>query len=499
MSALPVQSSLPLEDIQGVILRGFRSFRSIRHMVFNISDVEGARRLCALLVPGSGAPMTVTQASPWSEKPEYCLNVGVTQRGLPKLIGAHYQTLLKNSGQLMTPYDRGADSSQTAGIVGDTDQSGPSYWWQRDGGWVLDSVAPSSEPLDMLITLYTQTAAARDQYTATLLGMIPAAADGTPSVRLAYRRDCDPLDPPDGIHFGYVDGISQPRIDGFDDPTADDDRPAVPPCFFVVDGASAAAPYNADPFLKNGGFGAFRVLYQDVGRFQAFLAQAGGQAEQDLLASKMCGRWKDGTPVEVSPDAPDPSLTGFALSNFNYLSATAHQKSSAAAPDFDKYGQRCPYASHTRRTNPRDDSAFKTNLDMAQTHRVMRRAFAYGPEFAADPEAQRGLAGLFMGADLKEQFEFVMQTWMSMSGPRSPDLSPNSSGCDPLFGPQADNPGLPGLVDFECLPDSAALPPTASEYQTTPGLDRFVRTDGALYVFLPSVHALGQMANGGIA
>jgi hypothetical protein len=133
---------------------------------------------------------------------------------------------------------------------------------------------------------------------------------------------------------------------------------------------------------------------------------------------------------------------------------------------------------------------------MAQTHRVMRRAFAYGPQFAADPAAQRGLAGLFMGANLTDQFEFVMQTWMSMGGFRSPDLSPNASGCDPLFGPQKDTAGL---TDFDCLPDSATLPPTSAGYQTTPGLDRFVRTDGSLYVFLPSVHALRQMANGGIA
>ncbi|MEA2465319.1 MAG: hypothetical protein QOJ98_3066 [Acidobacteriota bacterium] len=499
MSATPsaVESSLPLDDVQGVILRGFRSYRSISHLVFNIADAEGARKLCALLVPGSGAPMTVTQASPWRDKPAYCLNMGVTKRGLTKLIGAaNYTVLLNDSATIMSAYDRGADSAVTAGIVGDTGDSAPSQWWQRDGGWTLEGTAPSSAPLDLLITIYTQSSTSREEFVDTLLGMIPSDANGRPSVQLAYRRDCDPLDPPDGIHFGYVDGISQPRIEGFDDPTSSDDRPTVPSCFFVVDGKAAAAPYNSDPFLTNGGFGAFRVLYQDVGQFQTFLGQAGDQGAQDLLASKMCGRWKDGTPVEVSPEGPDPAITGLALSNFNYLSASPNQKNAAAAPDFDTYGQRCPYGSHTRRTNPRDDTAFKMNTDNAQTHRVMRRAFAYGPEFAADPSAQRGLAGLFMGANLTDQFEFVMQTWMSTGGFRSPDLSPNASGCDPLFGPQ---PGNPGLTAFDSLPDSVPLPPTSSEYQSTPGLERFVRTDGSLYVFLPSVHALKQMGNGGIA
>jgi Dyp-type peroxidase family len=496
VSALPIPAAapLPLDDVQGVILRGFRSFRSISHLVFTIADAAGARKLCALLVPGSGAAMTVTQASPWSDKPAYCLNMGVTHRGLTKLIGAsNYASLLQANPTILSAYDRGADSSVTAGIVGDTGDSAPSTWWQRDGGWSLAGTAPSSAPLDILITIYTQTPDSRTQFVQTLVDMIPPGADGTPSVKLAYRRDCDPLDPPDGIHFGYVDGISQPRVEGFDDSTTDDDRPSVPPFFFVVDGAPAAAPYTAAPFLTNGGFGAFRVLYQDVAKFQAFVGQAGDQAAQDLLAAKMCGRWKDGTPIEVSPDGPDPSLQGFDLSNFNYLSASAHQKSAPAAPDFDTYGQRCPYASHTRRTNPRDDSKFKASAD---AHRVMRRAFAYGPEFSSDPSAQRGLAGLFMGAVLTDQFEFVMQTWMSTGGFRSPDLSPNASGCDPLFGPQ---PGNPGLTAFDALPDSATLPPTSADYQSTPGLDRFVRTDGSLYVFLPSVHALTAMGKGGIA
>jgi deferrochelatase/peroxidase EfeB len=326
--------------------------------------------------------------------------------------------------------------------------------------------------------------------------MIPKLADGTPSVKLAFQRECDPLDPPDSIHFGYVDGIGQPRVRGYDDPTPDDDRPKVPACFFVIDPTAPEAQYNADPFLINGCFGAFRLLYQDVAKFQTFVARAGDQKAQDLLKAKMCGRWADGTPIEVSPDGPDPSIQGFARNNFDYTSPSANQQNPPTAPDYDSNAQRCPYSSHIRRTNPRDDDSVHANTQNAQTHRVMRRAFAYGPPFASDQAAQRGLAGLFMGVDLNEQFEFLMQTWMSQGGFRTPDVSPNASGCDPLFGPQ---PGNPGLTAFDYLPDSAALPPTSAEYQSTPGLDRFVRTDGSLYVFLPSMSALKMMADGGTA
>jgi len=492
MTALPVASTLPLHDVQGVILRGFRSFNHVRHMIFNIAgDGSGAQKLCKLLVPGSGAAMTVTAAAPWSVKPDYCLNVGMTKSGLTKLIGANYATLVNDCSTLMTPYDR--DPNQTAAINGDTGPSAPPNWWQN-GGWMLEGEKPSSDPLDLLITLYTPDDASRQTFTKALLDMIPPLADGTPSVRLAFQLDCDPLDPPDSIHFGYVDGIAQPRVQGFDDPTPADDRPMVPASYFVID--PVTGPYWADPFLVNGGFGAFRLLYQDVEKFQSYVGAAGDETAQELLMAKMCGRWRDGTPIEVAPDAPDPSIQGFTRNNFNYKVASPNQQN-PATPDMDTFGQRCPYASHIRRTNPRDDDSVHFNIDEAKIHRVMRRAFAYGPPFASAPSAQRGLAGLFMGAVLTDQFEFLMQTWMSAGGFRTPDLSPNASGCDPLFGPQ---PGGSAALDaFDCLPDSATLPPTSADYDSTPGLDRFVRTDGSLYVFLPSMHALTLMSTGAIA
>ncbi len=481
-----------LDDIQGVILRGFRSFRWIRHLLFQITDVDGARKLCGLLIPGSKAPMTVTLAAPFpgGVKPPYCLNVGVSNSGLRKLVGDDfYAGLVNNSSPLFGTFDTGADNPATAQTVGDTGDSQPANWW-KNGGWQPPGETPAQSALDILITLYAPTEAARATWAATLLAMIPAGRNGTPSVVPKFIRDCDPLDPPESIHFGYIDGISQPRVAGA--PPAfgsePDDRPIVPSYHFVIDHTQQAV----DPFLDNGCFGAFRLLYQDVGAFEAFVAQTG---PPDLVAAKMCGHWKDGTPVEVSPDAPDPSITGSARVNYNFLSKTPNQHNAAAAPDFDTYAQRCPYASHTRRTNPRDDTDVTGNTNLAEIHRVMRRAFAYGPPYADDPQAQRGLAGLFMGASLIDQFEFVMGTWIFQGSFRTPDLSPNSSGIDPLFG--TDSPFQSKAFDY--LPTNTPLPPAQGSYVTANGLKRFVRTDGGLYVFLPSITALGHMAGGPIA
>ncbi|HEY0781096.1 MAG TPA: hypothetical protein VGE98_01475, partial [Thermoanaerobaculia bacterium] len=164
----------------------------------------------------------------------------------------------------------------------------------------------------------------------------------------------------------------------------------------------------------------------------------------------------------------------------------------------DASGQSCPYAAHIRRTNPRDDTFVLGNdncdFPQAERNRVMRRATAYGPPYTGDSDAavQRGLVGLFIGANLTAQFEFIMNTWISGGSFRLPDASPNQSGIDPLFGPQPEPPPPAAHTDF------AYLPASSSTYRTLPGLQRFVRTDGGLYVFLPSVCALGWLMAGQI-
>jgi deferrochelatase/peroxidase EfeB len=489
-------ANLNLNDIQGVILRGFRSYKYIRHLLFTITDVDGARKLCNLLVPGSKAPMTVTLAAPWGKerKPPYCLNIGVSNHGLRKLAGDDfYDQLVNNSNPLFGSFDTGADNQTTAATVNDVGASAPANWW-KSGGWQPPAETPSNGVLDVLMTVYAPAADARAQWASTLLSMIPAGKDGTPSVQVKFIRDCDPLEPADSIHFGYVDGISQPRVAGAPSgvpPGQPDDRPIVPSYRFIIDHTQQAV----DPFLDNGCFGAFRLLYQDVGEFEAFVAQAAAESGQsaDVITSKMCGRWKDGTPVEVSPEQADPSITGSARVNYKFLSHTPNQQKAPAGPDFDTYAQRCPYASHTRRTNPRDDWHVTKNDDNAEIHRVMRRAFAYGPAYAEDPTAQRGLAGLFMGASLTDQFEFLMGTWIFGNAFRFPDLSLNASGIDPLFGTTV----VPNS-NFDYLPSNAQLPPTSSDYISTTGLKRFIRTDGGLYVFLPGIAALALLGKGPI-
>ncbi len=71
-------AALNLSDVQGFILRGY-NMPLVRHFVLQIQDVAGAKQFLGSLVNGDAASrLQITTASPWTEKPDYCLNIGLT-------------------------------------------------------------------------------------------------------------------------------------------------------------------------------------------------------------------------------------------------------------------------------------------------------------------------------------------------------------------------------------------------------------------------------------
>ncbi len=480
-AAAPASTLLNVDDIQGVVLRGYSHHPYIRFFVLRIRDEDGARQFCRLLAGEGSPPLRATSAQNWKQPPPYCLNIGLTASGLKKLVGdTAYESIHQNTASMLFElFDVGAADLTTAARIGDRGESDPRNWW-KNGNWKLPG-APTNENLDLLVGLYTSNAPDRETFSRTLLAMIPGAATGAPAVVAAFVQDSDPIlddqgKPTEKIHFDYVDGISQPRVKDtpwFRPNDPKDERPPVDASRFVI--SDAAPDYFTDASLLNGCFGAFRLLYQDVGRFRCFLAQS---ENPDLLAAKMCGRWQDGTPLILSPDQPNPALKGKALNNFTYLKE-------------DPNGAVCPFASHIRRSNPRDDTQVTGNGTPSdqQQHRVMRRARPYGPPYTdKTADAQRGLVGLFLGASLTEQFQFIMERWIGSPGFHLPPDSPNQSGVDPLFGPILDDHAEEH--DFEYQAGTPRPPRTDPSWNTAKGLSRFVRTDGALYVFIPSLTAL---------
>ncbi len=496
-------TEIEMDDVQGLILRGY-NYPNIRYIIMNIRDVAGAQKFCADLAPDSGAAgLFVTTAEPWDDKPPYCLNIGFTYAGLAKLITTANCNVVSlwSSAEVFGSYTTGSigDAMQ----IGDTGASAPANWW-KNGGWIAkEPPAADGSDLHIQITLFALTPETREEYYQQLLAMIPSAASG-PAVVPVYFQDSDPIvvdDDDNYVHFGYRDSLSQPRIENLlwnkksvrklMGVSTIDDRPPVTADRFVI--SQTAPDYNAHPLLTNGTFAAFRLLYQDVPEFEKFI-NSDKHTSPELMAAKMCGRWRDGTPLVVSPDSEDKSLgkptpDNYNFTNFNFLSHTTNQPGNRTS---DTDGLRCPYASHIRRANPRDDINVAGNNDMAVTHRIMRRASPYGPPYrpGEEPGIQRGLVGLFIGAVLDFQFRFVTTKWLEMGGFRSPDVSPNQSGVDPLFGPQ--------VADPDPTNDTIFAYNNNGTYNVTPGLTRFIRTDGSLYVFLPGIQGLVSISKGTI-
>jgi Dyp-type peroxidase family len=281
---------------------------------------------------------------------------------------------------------------------------------------------------------------------------------------------------PDGVgHFGYRDGISQPVIESIADGLPDD-QPRVPPGAFLLGYPSQhenfTYPVPAPAALgHNGSFAALRVLAQDVDGFAEFLAERAADTglSTELLAAKLCGRWRNGVPLALSPDTdtPDPPLPPEALNDFDFVGEVD-----------DRQGLRCPVGSHIRRMFPRGQPVAG---DGASQHRIIRRGIPYGPAY--DPTQprdgiDRGLLGLFIGVSLRDQFEFVMANWAN-SGTFTAGLGRTQ---DPLVG------------GHDSKANSMFVIPRPDGPVALDGMARFVTTRGGLYCFLPSRTALRYLA-----
>ena len=222
-------------------------------------------------------------------------------------------------------------------------------------------------------------------------------------------------------HFGFTDGFSQPAIEGVarEDvrgqgipykrlpwwPLSRTRWRAIKPGEFVLgyeDEDRGPAPAPPAPFDRNATYMVWRKLHQDVGGFRAQLAEQARRLELDeeLVAAKLVGRWRDGSPLVLRPDGPDPALGNDKLraNDFRYGD--------------DPLGLRCPRGAHVRRTNPRDTLGWEGRL--TARHRILRRGMPYGPPLpdgAADDGEARGLLFVCLQASIARQFEIVQSQW----------------------------------------------------------------------------------------
>lgn len=471
-----------LPDIQGLIVRGY-NLPQVRHFILTIGDPTAAALFLGALTSGNGA-LGITSAAPWpgGSKPPYALNLGVTATGLEALrlpgpTADPTKKVVFNRGNFQS-FLGGAVSA--ADTVGDTGENAPSNWVPK-----LNKANASAAHL--LLSLYTSSETDRENYSTLLRamfsGVIPAA--GAPNSEV-LEFDVDAL-PGGKIHFGYTDGISNPIIDAEGlPPLRKLQLPYVPAWQFVLRYGKMTS-YNMPaplPLSQNASFSAFRILEQNVDAFDAFLKKQGDGAAQELIAAKMCGRWRNGTPLVASPDNPgNGELSPAELRDFLY------NKVEGAPDDPDSVGDPCPYSAHTRRANARGGpgvTGVHNTTTGRQKHRIMRRAGPYGSAHMGQADGKpRGLAGHFIGASLFNQFEFLMGQWVNsgtFAGIRK-------AGIDPLLGNV-----LKGSTFTYWKKDAT----TGQEVPVTvDGLSRFVTTKGGLYIMLPSLTSIKWMAANG--
>ena len=295
-------------------------------------------------------------------------------------------------------------------------------------------------------------------------------------------------------HFGFKDGISQPGVAGFDPPDPNDPNPDPSAPLGHVLGHPQAEIIQAGEFIlgeavevdageqqfpppelqhvdwmKKGSFQVVRRLSQNVPGFWNEITSAlpaDGSLTADLLGAKVVGRWKSGTPVDLSADQDNNLTDDATINNFIYKG--------------DDPGQRCPRFAHIRKVYPRDHDHFGD-----RSRRILRRGVPFGLPFAPgggsgqDANQVRGLFFVAYMASIERQFEFLMVNWARNAG-FPPDVP---QGLDPIIG-ASDGGG--------CPIQRQGQPPLQL------AVTSFVATTGTLYTFVPSLPALSQLANGEI-
>ena len=484
---------VPLDEVQGIILRGYDKLEAARFVLLKVTDPAAARRWLGELAGD------LTSAK---NKPEKrAVNVAFTWSGLVKL-GVPDEHSRDFSPGFAHEFVEGMDTPHRQRVLGDTDTHTPDTW---DWGGQKDY-----ENFHLLLMVYADAQANLD----ALFGDQEARYRAAGLVEHPKGR-FDPLHLKDRKeHFGFRDGIAQPFVEGVlkEAPTKEREEPvqgnALPAGEFLLGYPNAYGVLPPSPTLPAAGGGAafdfgahgsylvVRQLEQNVRAFWTFMKEATARPRSDetpqWLAARMVGRWPNGTPLALSPNKEDPLQLD--EDRYNYA-------------EKDPLGLITPLGSHTRRSNPRDSLepgpggegrlTAAASLNVTKLHRIIRRGRPYGPPVAESmqvtdilkqletpdpvPAVKRGLMFLCFCANIARQFEFVQQTWIN-----NPKFGGLYADPDPLLGHRH-------TEEMEEAPDDFTVQatPVRRRYQKLPD---FVTTRGGAYLFMPGLAAVRYLA-----
>lgn len=448
-------------DIQGFVLSSYsNNMPCANYLLLNIANATSCRRWITQIT-GS-----ITNGK--DRKSDFALNIAFTASAFRKF-GFTPDNLLTFS----VPFQEGMNTLVRQQLLGDSGDSAHEKWlWGND-----------KFPVDILLLLF---ATGEDELNTQLeilkTGIFENGGISISKLLFAGRQ------PDSKEHFGFLDGIGQPIIEGMGRETSQLSRTGhatvIKAGEFILGHENEMRTIDPLPVMNgmpafglNGTYLVFRQLEQHVHLFWKFLQETTSDnfgislpADQIKLGAKIVGRWPSGAPLTIYPDK-DPA--GPSIVN---------QENKFNFSQEDPAGFGCPIGAHIRRTNPRD-SLFNDKTKSLMTvkrHRIIRRGRSYGHRIDnvfTDDQQERGLHFICLNNSIERQFEFIQQNWVNN---RSFGALYNET--DPLIGQRNDEnvfstQGCPARTRIHNLPE-------------------FVTTRGGAYFFMPGIIALKQLGSG---
>jgi Dyp-type peroxidase family len=435
--------TVEIDDIQSGALHHRPTPYVGKYIFLRVDDRHAGRELLGRLLPAvdSGLPTPNPNHDAW-------VAVAFTWQGL-RALGVPQDSLDS------FPLEFRQGMAARADVLGDVGDSAPANWEAPFGTpdihIAISAIAPDEARLE------------------AALARARAALRERPGVAVIWQQDVRIL-PTGRTTLGFKDGISYPQIEGTGIPGSNPQEAPVKAGEFILgypDETGNLPPMPQPEVLgRNGTYAAIRKLHTRVAAWRQYLrANSASPEEEALLAAKMVGRWPSGAPLVLSPDHDDPELGADYRRNNDFLYR-----------ETDDRGFKCPAGAHVRRVNPRDADI----IGVTRLHRIIRRGTTYGPPLPEgvleDDGAGRGLVGVFLGAHLDRQFEFIKTDWVNDG---------NFIGYSGEQDPVAGHSGGTGVFT---IPEQ----PVRRRIQNLPG---FVVTRGGEYGFIPGLRALRWIAD----
>ena len=472
---------LAVDDIQGLVVRGYGPLRAAQFLVLRVVELAAARRylqtICDDVNTAAHSPDRVAR------------QIAFTAPGLVQL-GITPDTMATFSREFL----EGMDDDVRAISLGDEGANAPSQWtWGQR----------AQDNAHVLVMLYAKD----ERELAPYLAAEVARLDG-----FAVIQKSTITLPDNKEHFGWRDGLSMPVFAG----VPESHKPAkktqetwtapLAPGEFVLGYPNEYECFTERPTTKpeddpadllpvtnerkdlgkNGTYLVYREMTQDVHALWDYLAKHSREAGADptkraiALGAKLVGRWPNGAPL-MTADHDDHRR---ALDNkFVYSGESSAMK--------------CPVGAHIRRANPRDQLTDRSTSDseiMVRRHQMVRRGRSFGPPLsprmrpedliaAPEDDAERGLHFICLVGHIARQFEFVQRAWI-----HSANFNGLYKDGDPISG--ARRTAADGNQNDEL---TVPADPVRRKYKAMP---QFTTLVGGAYFFLPGIRALHYIAKG---